>query len=271
MAFKSFKELKEQKDKVSVKEVQEKTVRAQAGLISRLPILFVKKEQATAVKFLHSFDKGVDLLVHKVYEPATRSTKYRLCGEHYNDICSLCGEGSYATPTRCLISYACSLIGQEWIMVDPVTKEKKTGAYNLIRLALISLGKNDANIKALVQASREKIFNERIWLLSKSPKTMKFKDESKIVYVQNPPEIVYEDEYTEKLGLPYPEIELSPVAEKITKMDSEAVLRLILTAFDGVDIDRLLGGPEKKAEPVVNNAIDELAFESGDVEKYFED
>lgn len=249
MTFRKIQEINDQKNKVSAKEIQEKTIATQAGTTGKLPVLFINKNKPSAVKFLHSYDKGVDLLTHQIYDETKRSYINYLCGMHEANTCKWCENKNWVKAVRCMIVYVYSLVGEQWVITNPVTKETKSGEYQLVRLAMIPSGKDNVNVKSLITADREKFLMDRIWLLSKSPKVMgKEGADKKVVFVNNPPEILYEEDYENKIGTKLPKLDLSPKALSIAKLPSDEIFKLILSAFEGVNVDKLLGKDEPTSE-----------------------
>lgn len=230
MKFKDLNKLEENKVKQVETKQEAKENRAVAG---KLPILWVKKDKETgvvkpaAVKFLHSLDKSVDVAVHQIYSESEHSTSNLLCEEHWQDTCKYCKDNHYAKSVKCIISFIVSLVDKQWSIGD------KKGAYNLTRLVMIPLGKNAVNVSPFTVADREKIFTERLWQLSKSKSMIKDKTgTTKVVWINNPPKILYEEDYKDQMGEAMPKFTYSDFANKVKQMPKEEIFNLIINTFD---------------------------------------
>lgn len=257
MNFKSLQELRIKKEAETLKAVQERAIRQASGVPSRLSILNIKRDTPSVIKWLHSYDKGVDMFIHTWCEGRGIT---EICKAHYDETCEWCGKESWAQPTRMMIGYIYSLVGKQWEMVDQKTKETRRGEYNPIRLALIPMGKNDANVKPFILADREKIFNKRLWIM--------FKTQAAKGFTLNPPEILYEEEYKERIGEQAPSFDLPETALNITKMNKNDVFRLILSVFENVQIDKLI---PPSIEPVKTENPFKEPIKTDDFERFLDE
>ena len=195
---------------------------------------FVKNTSGTpkpeALKFLHSYDKSVDISTHSVYNPETRTTSHVICEDHWKELnkCQYCRDGQYVKSVKCLISFVVSLVGKEWTSTDPVSGETKKGLYNPVKILMLPLGRSKANVAAMEGISREKAFNDRMWLVSKTERVIS----NKKVFVFEPPTILYEDMYKSKLGSNLPDYTFSEFAKKIVEMNGDDIFTTIISSFD---------------------------------------
>ena len=240
MSFKAFREIKEKSNYNNQSTTTPPKERK--STLTKLPFTNIRvdrelgKVYPIAAKFLHSYDSSVDLSIHKVYDPQT-GLQNMLCEEHWKDKCQFCLKKNIAKSVKCLITYAVSLVGKEWNV------NNKTGAYQLVRIAAVPLGKNKVNLESMLTAHREKIFMDRLWLFTKTKQKIKDND----AYVTNPPKILYPEDYSSVIGSALPDYSLNESASRILKMDKDEIFLLIVSSFDnGQDLIDVINKEEEE-------------------------
>lgn len=227
----------------------------------RIPFLYLRKDSQgknipTVIKFLHSYDKSVDLSIHNVYED--RNSNNFLCEKYWQDTCQFCNKKCYLKAVKCLVSFVVSLVGKQWSMVNE-KGESKSGSYQVVRLVTIPLGRNDVNVEPLSMAHNEKIFSDRMWMLSKSPKIIA----TQTVNVLNPPRIIYDTDYKKYIGEDLPKFAYPDNAEKYRHMTEDEIFAAIVKSFtNGPELINFLNKEQKKEVPIENVGDD---FEDVDI------
>lgn len=197
---------------------------------SRISRLKVMADTPYYVKFLHEYDKGLELFIHvwRGDEPCNE-----ICKLHYSEPCDICtavgtkyGE-SYHVPVRCFLGWVYNSVGGSFTKKDDRTGETKTYNLNPIKLIQIPLGKEDCNITILQEAARRKYFHEDIWQIERK------KGKGFAV-----PKTIDTGKLRELVGRDVP-LELSEAAHKIGQEDKLSTMTMILTAFDNVQWAKL--------------------------------
>lgn len=221
----------------------DRALRASNPSGSRISRLKVMADTPYFVKFLHDYDAGLEIFVHmwRGDQPCNE-----ICKVHYGEPCDICTEvgtkygESYHVPMRCFLGWVYNNVGGTFSKTDERTKEVKTYNLNPIKLIQIPLGKNDANIAILLEASsarRHNYFRTDIWQIERKkgagfsqPKTIDDADLVKLV------------------GRDVP-LEVSEAAQKISAESKKSIMTMILSSFDNVQWEKLgLEPPKVKAE-----------------------
>jgi hypothetical protein len=181
------------------------------------------------IRFLHDFDKGIELLIHcwKGDEPI-----HEICKVHYGEDCDICKiEGtkfglSYAIPSKCFIGYVYNNVGQTF---EKANHKGELQVYPLkpIKVIEIPLGKDECNLMTMKEASYRKYFMEDIWVIERK-KGKGF----------SVPRTIPEAEFRAKVGREI-NLNLPDEAEKFADKSKKDLLKLILQSFDNVEWAKL--------------------------------
>ena len=214
--------------------------------ISKVSRLRIENDTEYAVKWLHDYEKGVEIFVH-LWEGNT--PVHKICEVHYGRKCKICetmgSKGKcYAVRTRCMIGWVYNLVGQTF--PDRQTGELKP--YNPIKRVEVPVGKNDANVSVMQELARTEAFMNKTWRLKRitgqgfeAPKT--FKDQAEL----------------RKLIGKEVDLELSTQAKKIAGMDQLDLFKLFLTTFQDVDTAALeLDGPAEDKPDDIDTVPDDI-------------
>lgn len=226
----SVRDVFKEREKNRQRMENERALRAANPSGSRISRLKVMADTPYYIKFLTEYDKGLELFVHmwRGDEPCNE-----ICKVHYNETCDICktvgsrfGE-TYHVPVRCFLGWVYNNVGSTFSKKDDRTGEFKTFNLNPIKLIQVPLGKDDANIAILQEASRRKYFAEDVWVIERK-KGKGF----------SVPKTVDTERLKELLGRDVP-LEISDPAAKITQENKVGILTMILSAFDNVQWEKL--------------------------------
>lgn len=208
---------------------------------SRISRLKVQADTPYFVKFLHKYNVGLELFVH-MWNGDNPCNE--ICKIHYNETCDICkavgtkfGE-SYHIPVRCFLGWVYNNVGATFDKRNDRTGEVKTYNLNPIKLIQIPLGKDDANITVLQEASRRNYFDTDVWQIERKkqkgfsiPKTLAEPGQLRTLVGRDVP------------------LEVSEAAQKIGKEESIEIMTMILSSFDNVQWEKLgLKAPTVKTE-----------------------
>lgn len=209
---------------------QERALRAANPSGSRISRLKIQADTPYYVKFLHDYDKGLELFVHQWRGDSPCN---EICKIHYGEECDICstvgtqfGE-SYAVAARCFLGWVYNNVGATFSKTNERTGETKIYNLNPIKLIQIPLGKEDANITILQEAARRKYFKEDIWQVERK-KGKGF----------SVPKTVQESDFRKAVGKDVP-IDVNEAALKIGKASKAEVMKMLLSAFDNVQWEAL--------------------------------
>lgn len=242
----TVKDIQKRKEAARARIEVERAARAASPTGGRLTRLRVQADTIFATKFLHDYEKAIELYVHlwDGDDPC-----HKICEVHYRRDCRICKTSStkygenYPIAMRVFVGYVYNLIGQTFTKVDPRTGESKEYKLNPIKLIEVPLGKEDINVSTLQEAARRRYFLEDIWQLERKkgkgfqpPKT--FKDV---------------DEFRKMVGKDVP-VEIPALALKINELNKLELFKFMLTAFDDVDWEALKLKPPTAKAPEAETA-----------------
>lgn len=226
----SVRDILKKKEERRAKIEQERAARAASPTGGRLNRLRVMADTIYGVKFLHEYDKGIELYVHlwKGDEPC-----HEICKVHYGEPCDICqmvgtkfGE-CYAIAVRCFLGYVYNLVGQTFSKTDERTGETKVFKLNPVKLIEIPLGKEDINVGTLQEAARRRYFNEDIWQIERK----KGKG-----FLQ--PKTIDADKFRAAVGRDVP-LDVPAEAQSLGELTKVETMKLILSAFENVEWEKL--------------------------------